>query len=774
MRGRWVIGVAAAAAAAAAAAPAAVAQPRDGLPAAVPSHQPKQTHALWTKLVRRARLRTTTASPAGCRPLRAIVYTADDWLRLATKLAANASPCAQYFISIPPLAADKTNFRSAQPAQIRALGPQFHVLAEISYNGWTNWVTHNNSTYEAAGVEARRRMAAQGFDVGAGDSWIVNEASSALRSNTGTSRQKIRDLVRGLYEGDGTVPRVKGGVYVVGLSQATPDLTTYKLNLQSWYGDTPFWQDMSAYVADWSQEVYGDVRDYAVAGAAADERAAYLNDYLQHPLALADAAPAEVATAADYLRQSYSPLANAAWAYDSGFGFTNVDAETMKDYVSAQVYALRSFDAARGSADRFGFAWAPRMPDGSAWTSSFTTQTGELLDRLAAAIHESDSSPAAACGPSACAAALSGAAFTDAWKTFASWSPPTLVFASSSVAVAAGSAGQLTVQLQQADLPQTAATPVSVSFAASSPTAQFAPAADGPWTPTLTAQIPPGGTSASVYVRDSATGSFTVTASAPGWQAATQGESVTSAPEPPAAGPSGGGGGGGGGVAPDLTVSLTPSASTAPAVGAELDLVAAVTTKNAGGSSSASLEVDLPAGYVLARVYADRGSCTSGGGRVSCDVAWINPTTSTHVTLFGTVGQAGELRFTATVASRQEPDLDPSSNVVQLTLAPPAAAAESPRAPQVVVLRAVRRPRIRGAAAAGRTLRAVAPAWTHRPVRVVYRWQLCRRSACRLVRGTRLRLRSSDAGRTVRLLVTGSGPGTTVRTASRRVLVRRR
>jgi hypothetical protein len=756
-----------AAATALVAAQVALAQPRAGTAAPVPSHQPKLTHALWTKLVHRAHTRGTTAARAGCRPLRAIFYTADDWLRLATKLAANASPCAQYYISIPPLAADKTNFRSAQPAQIRALGPQFHVLAEISYNGWTNWVNQNGKTYYDAGVEARRRMAAQGFDVSAGDSWIVNEASSAVRANTGTSRQKIRDLVRGLYEGDGIVPRVKGGVFVIGLSQSTADLSAYKLNLQSWYADTAFWQDMGAYVSDWSQEVYGDARDYAVAGAGADTRAAYLNDYLQHPLSLAEAAPPEAATAAQYLKQSYSPLANAAWAYDSGFGFTNVDADTMKDYVGAQVYALRSFDASRGATDRFGFAWAPKMPDGSPWTPSFTTQTGELLDRLAAAIRTSDASPSTACSPTGCAASLGGAGFTEAWKTFASWSYPTLAFASAPASSAAGAAAALTVQLQQAGIVQNAATPVTVALASSSPTAQFAPTADGPWTQTIAVQVAAGSQTASVFFRDTTIGSSTVTASAEGWQPATQVETVTGATA------SSGTGGGGGGVSPDLTVTLTPSAATVPAVGGELDLALAVTTTNAGGSSAASLDVDLPAGYALTRAYTDRGTCTVAASHVSCDVAWINPTTSTHVTLFGTVSRSAQLQFRASVASRQEPELDPSNNTVQLTLAPPVAVVQ--KVPQETsVLRAVRVPRIGGAAVAGRVLRALAPAWTHRPASVSYRWQLCRKSRCATVRGTRLTLRPADVGRTVRLLVTGSDAGRSVTTASARVVVRRR
>lgn len=540
-----IISIAGVAAAAAALVPAARAQPR-GPAQPVPSHQPALTRALWTKLVQRRP--TFRLQAAGCAAVRAVFYTADDWLRLATKLAANASPCAQYYISIPPLAADKTNFRPAQPAQIRALGPQFHVLAEISYNGWTNWVAQNNSTYYAAGVEARRRMAAQGFDVSSGDSWIVNELSSALRANTGTSRQKIRDLVRGLYDGDGSVPRVKGGVYVIGLSQATSDLASYKLNLQSWLADAPFWNDMTAYVADWAQEVYGDARAYAVAGSTPDTRVAYLNDYLQHPVALAGAAPGDAATGAAYLMRSYLPLGNAAWAYQSGFGYTDVPADVMKDYVTAQVAAMRSY---RGGG-RLGFAWSPRMPDGSSWTPEFTSQTADLLDRIAAAIHDSDGS-ASPCGAAWCTGTLDGSAFTDAWKSFSTWSYPSLAFNAAPVGVTTGQPAQLSVQLQQAGLAQSASAALTVTFTSSSPSAQFAPAADGPWTSSLPVAISAGASTAGVYVRDARAGSILVTASAAGWEPATQTVAVTAAaptPTPVPAPVSPGGGGGGGGSRP--------------------------------------------------------------------------------------------------------------------------------------------------------------------------------------------------------------------------------
>ena len=202
-------------------------------------------------------------------------------------------------------------------------------------------------------------MAAAGFDVGAGDSWAVNELSSAVRAGTGASRQNIRDLVHGLYDGDGG-PSTKGVVFVEGISQPTTSLDTYKANLESWLQDAGFWGDMSSYVSDFVQETYGDVRDYGVAGADVPTRLAYLNAYLEHELQLAAVAPATAAVALGYLAASYAPLANAAWAWSSGFGFTAVPFDQMEDYVSAQVDAMRSYDASLGwSGDRIGFAWDP-------------------------------------------------------------------------------------------------------------------------------------------------------------------------------------------------------------------------------------------------------------------------------------------------------------------------------------------------------------------------------------------------------------------------------
>jgi hypothetical protein len=398
----------------------------------VPSLDPAATKTLFHRLAQGHDRLAGTAAVA-CRPLRVILYAQTDWRRLATKLAANASPCAQYYISVPPLTNSKTQERSDEAWRIRALGSNFHALAEIHRASWSTWVTGGNGTWYQAGVEARKNMAAAGFDVSQGDTWAVNEFGSGVRQGTGTARADMRDFVHGLFAGDGTLPTAKGVVWTAGMGQGTTDMSVYKPNLESWLQDTSFWADMSAYVSDWSQEAYGDFRNYGVPGSALRTRRDELNDYLQHELVLANAGPSSVATARSYLRAAYTPLANAAWAFTTGYGWTSIPSDQMQNYVSAQVYALRSFSAAQAqSQDRWGFAWAPTNSLGLS-SSDFTSQTGAILDRLAAAIHDS-AQPVApgdpgfgACGPAGqnlwCNGQIAGATFNDAWRAFQVWGP---------------------------------------------------------------------------------------------------------------------------------------------------------------------------------------------------------------------------------------------------------------------------------------------------------------------------------------------------------------
>ncbi len=494
-------------------------------PAPVPSLTPAATQELWQQLVAQPVARPAAAR-VDCAPLRAVFYAATDWLRLATDLAADPSACAGYFVSVPPLVADKSQPRSDQAWRIRALGPSFHALAEINVTGWTSWVASNGGDWYAAGVEARRRMAAAGYDVAAGDTWALNELSSAVRQGTGAARANMRAFVHGLYDGDGG-PAARGVVFVNGIGQSTSDLSTYQARLQDWYLDAGFWADMSAYVSDWSQEVYGDVRDYAAAGAPPDARREALNEYLQHETALAAVAPPDAAAAAAFLAGASSPLGNAAWQFDSAFGWTDVPVELMEDFVSAQV------DADRSAGDpRFGFAWSPKNLNGMA-ASDFASQTDALLGRLAAAIADSGAAPGAACGAEWCDGILDGAALTDTWRTFETWRPSLLAFTSAPQTLAPGAtSAPIAVALETATgVAYAAGLPVTVELASSSATGQLSAGAGGPWASTLELPIASGASTASFYFRDPQPGSPAITAAAADRTGATQTVTVAAAPD---------------------------------------------------------------------------------------------------------------------------------------------------------------------------------------------------------------------------------------------------
>jgi len=509
-------------------------------PAPVPSLEPGETTELWHRLV--ATRSRRAGVEAECRPLRAVFYAATDFLRLATKLAASASPCAEYYVSIPPLVSDKTKPRRDQAWRIRALGPNFHSMAEIHFATWARWVASTGSSWHAAGVTARERMAAAGYDVSKGDTWVLNEMNSAVRRGTGNARATVREFLRGLYEGDGT-QLTRGAVFVIGFGQQASDVSLYQTSLQNWLADSAFWADMNTYISDWSQEVYGDVRSYAVPGVTSSVRRDYLNDYLQHKLVLAGVGPPAIETARSYLRAAFSPLANAAWQRDTGYGWTMVPAEQMAGYVSAQVHALRFFSATSGQPqDHWGFAWAPRNATGMP-SADFAAQTSLVLDRLAAAVRDSGQTldPAdpgsPACGPPGqnvwCAGDVEGARLAEAWKSFRGWTQSVLAFGTAAQTIPAGapSAAMSLSLVTSSGLAVVTPTTLAVTLSSSSPEGSFSTSPAGPWSSTLSLTIAPGtGTAAEFYYRDTRAGSHVLTASAAGATSGTQ--TVTVAPGP--------------------------------------------------------------------------------------------------------------------------------------------------------------------------------------------------------------------------------------------------
>ena len=302
-------------------------------------------------------------------------------------------------------------------------------MAEIHWTTWQHWVRATGRTWFDAGVEARRRMAAAGYDVGQGDTWAVNEFPSSVRRGLGKAREDARAFVSGLYEGDGHP--AQGAVFVIGVRHGTDDASLYKATMKSWLGDTPFWLDMQRAVRFWAQEVYGDARRWGVPGAAPEARREYLNDFLQHAARLGSVAPARYGAARTFLARAHTPIGNAGWQWPAGLGWTMVSGDQMRHFVSSQSYALRNFASTRSGPDRFGFAWAPNNETGLA-NATFVSQTGQLLDRLGIALRDSGSEwrpdpgvqACVALGLDWCRADVGGATFTNAWRIFSTWNEP--------------------------------------------------------------------------------------------------------------------------------------------------------------------------------------------------------------------------------------------------------------------------------------------------------------------------------------------------------------
>jgi hypothetical protein len=292
---------------------------------------------------------------------------------------------------------------------------------------------------------------------------------------------------------------------------------------------------MAAYVSDWSQEVYGDVRSWAVPGASNDVRREYLNDYLQHVAVLAGAGPPEAEPARAYLREAHNPLANAAWERDTGYGWTMVPTEQMAAYVSAQVHALRHFGATTGQTqDRFGFAWAPRNASGVP-QAEFAARTSAVLDRLGAAIRDSadpvvpEDPGSGACGPPGqnvwCTGDLPDARPAEGWRAFRAWSQALLTFTTAPQTLVAGtpSAPISLALVSSTGAPAPPKAPLPVTLSSSSPTGSFSASPAGPWSPTLTTTIAAGATTVEgLYYLDTAAGSHVLAASAPGVTSGTQ------------------------------------------------------------------------------------------------------------------------------------------------------------------------------------------------------------------------------------------------------------
>ncbi len=380
-----------------------------------------------------------------------------DRMQLAQALARSKSPCAEYWVSIPPLAANKKGLRVREDDAIRALG--LHPVAELTtgeITGWANWVNEpgRNRTWFDAGVEFRRAMEQAGYDVTAGETWLINEfdrttARDAPRQPPDhdwppARRADMRELMRGLYQGAPGMPKAPG-IAEIGIHfrhQNLPTVNRYRLDMKRWLADAGFWSDADRYLRWIAVESYPDSRLWAPVGSSLLARERHLQAYVFHLLELVRSGPGTVRTARGFFERKFLPLANSGWRarggeqfdFVTGHGNTILGDVQMRHFVSEQVYAIRRYAAAHGRrapAGRLGFSWQPcnrstaAEPECRAPDPAFRQSLDLIATRLAEAIraYGEETSPLAVCRQPGsrstwCSGRLRGAAFTDAWDDF--------------------------------------------------------------------------------------------------------------------------------------------------------------------------------------------------------------------------------------------------------------------------------------------------------------------------------------------------------------------
>jgi hypothetical protein len=280
-------------------------------------------------------------------------------LKLPGAFAAQADPCTHYYVYLPAITDDKTQVRPTA-ANVHALGPNFHAMAEFHWAAWHNWIAQSPGTrnWLIAGKVFRTRMAEGGYD--ARDIWAINEFPSSTRTGEGDVWTHERNAVRGLAEGDGS-RTVRGLVFLAGMGQNLQNFAVYKPNLKDWLQQTAYWADMASYVRFFSYEVYADPHYNCVVGSNVPADRANLNAYLEHLPQLAREGGDKTATAFAYLRKSYTPLLGSAWNATIGFGDNRISISDFMKFQRLQIYATHFWASQHGyPGRRIGFAWAPK------------------------------------------------------------------------------------------------------------------------------------------------------------------------------------------------------------------------------------------------------------------------------------------------------------------------------------------------------------------------------------------------------------------------------
>src|SRR5205814_6905106 len=124
---------------------------------------------------------------------------------LPNAFAATADTCTQYYVYLPAVldAQGEKTLPRASADKVRALGPNFHAMAEFHWGAWRNWIDASPGTRDwvLAGKAFRSRMLDAGY--AAGDIWAINEFPTTTRTGEQDVWTHERNAVKSLAAGDG-------------------------------------------------------------------------------------------------------------------------------------------------------------------------------------------------------------------------------------------------------------------------------------------------------------------------------------------------------------------------------------------------------------------------------------------------------------------------------------------------------------------------------------------------------------------------------------------
>jgi hypothetical protein len=364
-------------------------------------------------------------SIAGCFTVTTVLLYSESTyeLTLPGAFAANHDQCTRYYVDLPHPASDPTMPRGGVE-HVHALGPNFHAMAEFSWSGWHDWIAQSPGTrdWELAGKTFRERMVSAGYDVAAGDTWVINEFPSSTRTGADDAWLHERSAVAALHDGDGTA-KAKGVVFLAGMGESLANFADYKPNVATWLQQSEWWNAMSASVRWFSYEVYAEPHDSCVIGASVADDATHLNEYLEHVPRLAAEGGAATRAANDYLAHSFVPLVNAAWNKNGGFGDNVMVLSEFERFSRLQVYATHVWAQDHSyPGRRIGFAWSPG-PSTADEQAELSTVIARSVSRAYPPQHfygHANDACSVDGSLDGCGCSLSGA-YNNGWKTFASW-----------------------------------------------------------------------------------------------------------------------------------------------------------------------------------------------------------------------------------------------------------------------------------------------------------------------------------------------------------------